>query len=168
MAEPYPEYYRDLLLAIYPSKVPFTLAVKDDKPKKRVGTYYLKSHRIILHSGWEPRYNMVEAAIHEYAHHIHDTEFEGSARKQAPHGKEFWQIYGQLMGRARALGIQYGTPGACALEFPEIAKERPVAAEVRGATDEPDISTEESILPEVKKILKVLSKRAYEWLNRED
>lgn len=32
-----PQYYRDLLLTIYPCKVPFTLAVKDDKPKSPRG-----------------------------------------------------------------------------------------------------------------------------------
>lgn len=97
--------YKDMLLAIYPCKVPFTLALKDDKPKRRLGTYYGSSRRIILHTGWLAKYDMMEVAIHEYAHHLHDSEFGGKEKRQAPHGKEFWQIYGQLMCRAKELGL---------------------------------------------------------------
>lgn len=112
------EYYKALLTAIYPCKVPFTVVVKDDKPKKRLGTYYGKTHRIILHLGWASKYNPIEIAIHEYAHHINDTEFNSAKKKNAPHGKEFWQIYGQLMNRAKALGI-YESESCPVLSFPD-------------------------------------------------
>ena len=97
------QYYSKLLLSIYPCKVSFTVGVKNDKPKKRLGTYYPGKKRIIIHTGKRDKYNPVETAIHEYAHHLHYTEFDKAKKKQAPHGKEFWQIYGQLMSRAKAL-----------------------------------------------------------------
>ena len=99
------KYYSDILLALYPCKVPFVLVVKDDRPKKRLGTYYGKTRRIVIHSGWSDKYNPVETAIHEYAHHLHYTEFKKSQKKQAPHGKEFWQIYGQLIWRAKMMNL---------------------------------------------------------------
>ena len=102
---PEEKYYTELLLSIYPCKVPFTVGVKKDKPRKRLGTYYPKTQRIILHTGWESRYNTTETAIHEYAHHLHYTEFGKEDMKQDPHGKQFWQIYGQLLCRAKELGI---------------------------------------------------------------
>ena len=102
---PEEKYYKELLLAIYPCKVPFTVAVKHDKPRRRLGTYYPNSKRIILHTKWDEKYNPVETAIHEYAHHLHYTEFGKEDRKQDPHGKQFWQIYGQLICRAKELGI---------------------------------------------------------------
>ena len=99
------QYYSKLLLSIYPCKVSFTVGVKNDKPKKRLGTYYPGKKRIIIHTGKRDKYNPVETAIHEYAHHLHYTEFDKAKKKQAPHGKEFWQIYGQLMNRAKVMGI---------------------------------------------------------------
>ena len=44
------DYYKDLLLTIYPCKVPFSLAVRNDRPRRRLGTYYFLKQRIILHS----------------------------------------------------------------------------------------------------------------------
>ena len=96
-------YYSDLLLTIYPCKVPFTVGVKHDRPRSRIGTYYHDNKRIIIHTG--KSHDPVETAIHEYAHHIHYTEFEKEKKRQGPHGSEFWQIYGQLMNRAKVLGI---------------------------------------------------------------
>ena len=99
------QYYYNLLSSIYPCKVPFTICVKDDKPKTRLGTYWPSRKHILIHTGRRDKYDPVETAIHEYAHHIHYTEFDKKKKKQAPHGKEFWQIYGQLMNRANEMGL---------------------------------------------------------------
>ena len=88
------EYYKELLLALYPCKEPFSLVVKTDKPKKRLGTYYSGKKRIIIHEGWSSKYDMVETAIHEYAHHIHYTEFDKVKYKQALTGRSSGRFTG--------------------------------------------------------------------------
>ena len=102
---PKEQYYSDILLAIYPCKVAFSLAVKNDRPCRRAGTYYPDKKRLII----------------EYAHHLHHTEFDKEKRMQKTHGKQFWQIYGQLIGRAKALGI-YEDDNTPALLFPDVAE----------------------------------------------
>ena len=115
-------YYTNLLLSIYSCKVPFTLEVVHTKPKKRLGAYYPKTARIKIFDGWSDVHNCDETArikifdgwsdvhncdetaIHEYAHHLHYTEFGKRKKKQAPHGREYWQIYGQLVWRASHIG----------------------------------------------------------------
>ena len=49
---PEEKYYKELLLSIYPCKVPVTVGVKKDKPKKRLGTYYPKTKRVIVDFGF--------------------------------------------------------------------------------------------------------------------
>ena len=46
-----------------------------------------------------------------------NTEFGKEERHQAPHGPEFWMIYGQLMNRAKALGL-FTSPVLPILEIP--------------------------------------------------
>ena len=98
------QYYTNLLLSIYSCKVPFSLEVVHTKPKKRLGAYYPKTARIKIFDGWGDVHNCDETAIHEYAHHLHYTEFGKRKKKQAPHGREYWQIYGQLVWRASHIG----------------------------------------------------------------
>lgn len=168
-----PKYYHDLLMAIYPCKVPFTLAVKDDKPKKRLGTYYSSSKRIIIHLGWSVKYDMVETAIHEYAHHVHYTEFDKSGRKQTPHGKEFWQIYGQLMCRAKELGI-CNDCRATVIDFPRVEELPDEKKSFRDSNSisaiisryDPEIKVNEKLPPNLKKMFKSLFLETYNWLNR--
>lgn len=99
------QYYNDLLLSLYDCKVPFKVEVLHTKPRTRMGLYVPKSRKIRIYDGWSIVHNCDETAIHEYAHHIHFTEFSKNKRKQAPHGREFWQIYGQLIWRAKTLGL---------------------------------------------------------------
>jgi hypothetical protein len=47
----------------------------------------------------------MEVAIHEYAHHLHHTEFGKEEKGEKAHGPEYWMIYGQLMNHAKAIGI---------------------------------------------------------------
>ena len=113
-------YYTDLLLRIYPCKVPFEIKIHHTKPKHRVGSYWPHNRHIVIND--KPMYmdtqKCMEVAIHEYAHHLHYTEFKKEERRQAPHGQQFWMIYGQLMNRAKALGI-YDSPVLPVLEFPD-------------------------------------------------
>ena len=122
------ESYKSFLQKIYLCKVPFSLEVRPTKPKKRLGTYYYRRRKIIIHEGWAETHDCHETAIHEYAHHIHATEFGMKERKQKPHGREFWMIYGQLLCRARQLGL-FCDESLPAISFPvlvrTIYKERP-------------------------------------------
>ena len=95
----------DQLLRLYPCKTPFILIVLHKKPKTKMGTYIWAKRRIRVYDGWGDTRVCLETAIHEYAHHLHYTEFGKEKKKQRPHGPEFWQIYGQLMNRAEAIGI---------------------------------------------------------------
>ena len=96
-------YFKNLLLSLYPCKQSFSVTIRHTKPKTRCGSYYHKRCLIIINDGWGDTRRCTEIAIHEYSHHLHFTEFGKKQRKQAPHGPEFWQIYGQLMSRAKAL-----------------------------------------------------------------
>ena len=44
------QYYHNLLSSIYPCKVPFTICVKNDKPKTRLGTYWPSRKHILIHT----------------------------------------------------------------------------------------------------------------------
>ena len=113
-------YYTAQLLRIYPCKVPFEIKIHHTKPKHRVGSYWPHNRHIVIND--KPMYmdtqKCMEVAIHEYAHHLHYTEFKKEERHQAPHGQQFWMIYGQLMNRAKALGI-FESPVLPVLEFPD-------------------------------------------------
>ena len=162
-------YYRDLLLALYPCKESFSLAVKTDKPKKRLGTYYSGKKRIIVHEGWSSKYDMIETAIHEYAHHIHYTEFDKVKKKQAPHGKEFWQIYGQLMNRARVLGI-CNDKRATVIDFPGdvIPTTFLVEEEADNVNETPEnyVEINAEAPPDIRKVMKDLLRCVVDWLNK--
>ena len=99
------KFYKDYLKQIYVCKVPFGVVVVHTKPKIRMGTYNPRSRRIRINDGWGDVHNCKETAIHEYAHHIHFTEKGKTKRKEDPHGKQFWQIYGQLMFLAKQKGL---------------------------------------------------------------
>lgn len=90
------QYYHNLLSSIYPCKVPFTICVKNDKPKTRLGTYWPSRKHILIHTGRRDKYDPVETAIHEYAHHIHYTEFDKEKKEADPARKgvlaDIWPI----------------------------------------------------------------------------
>ena len=164
---PEEKYYKELLLAIYPCKVPFTVAVKHDKPRRRLGTYYPNSKRIILHTKWDEKYNPIETAIHEYAHHLHYTEFDKENRKQDPHGEQFWQIYGQLICRAKELGIfeddrlpiltfpnKDGAPGGQKVILPE---KKP----------EPEFKIDSRLPASIKNAFRDILRQVWRWMESE-
>ena len=99
------EFFKEFLMQIYPCIKPFDVVVIHTKPKTRMGTYNPRTRRIRINDGWGDTEHCKETAIHEYAHHIHFTEKNKTRRKEEPHGKQFWQIYGQLMYLARQKGL---------------------------------------------------------------
>lgn len=104
---PSAEYLKSYLLKIYKCKVPFELLVIDKKPKTRMGVYIPKYYRIRVYSKWICATPLEEIAIHEYAHHIHQTEKGGifGRRKERSHGEYFWRIYSALMAKAIQKGL---------------------------------------------------------------
>ena len=97
-------FYSEVLLEIYPCKHPFELKVLHGKRKGCTGAYYWRSGTIVLYDKDRILLFCIITAIHEYAHHIHYTEFARDEQGQKVHGPEFWQIFGQLMWRAKQLG----------------------------------------------------------------
>ena len=70
-----------------------------------MGSYSFALNSIRVYDGWGDTHVCLKIAIHEYAHHLHQTEFGKAEKKQRPHGPEFWQIYGQLIWRAKQLRL---------------------------------------------------------------
>lgn len=99
------EFYKEFLMRIYPCSKPFDVVVIHTKPKTRMGTYNPRTRRIRINDGWGDAEHCKETAIHEFAHHIHFTEKDKTRKKEDPHGKEFWQIYGQLILLAKQKGL---------------------------------------------------------------
>ena len=99
------DFFKAFLLEIYQCSKPFDLVVVHTKPKTRMGTYAPRFARIRINDGWGDIERCKEIAIHEYAHHIHYTEKAMTKRKEEPHGKQFWQIYGQLILLAKQKGL---------------------------------------------------------------
>lgn len=106
---PTAEYLKSFLLRIYRCKVPFELIVVNKKPRTKMGVYIYSpdKHRIRIYSKWICATPLEEIAIHEYAHHIHQTEKGGifGRRKERSHGEYFWRIYSALMAKAIQKGL---------------------------------------------------------------
>ena len=85
------EHLKKFLLKIYPCKKEFELLVINKKPKTRMGVYIVKKRRIRIYSKWVCATPLEEIAIHEYAHHIHETEKRKTTdrRLERAHGPEF-------------------------------------------------------------------------------
>lgn len=83
---------KEMLLQLHTPKYPFRLAVSDRHTKRRLGTYFPDKSRIIVYA--RNRMGMLNTAIHEYAHHVTDTEI---GRFPRCHGKMFKRTYSQLI-----------------------------------------------------------------------
>lgn len=115
-------YYKQLLLSIYRSKVDFEVRLTREKPKTIMGSYTPRLKRITIHGGCGGIDVCKDTAIHEYAHHLHHTEFNRDNLGQRSHGREFWQIFGILMDRAAPKhlfynGISFRPYNLCRKEF---------------------------------------------------
>ena len=97
---------KSLLLDIYQCEKPFELLLIDQKPRTKMGVYIVEKQRIRVYAGWRNACPLEEIAIHEYAHHIHETEKRKNEnrRKERVHGPEFWRIYSALMSVAQRKG----------------------------------------------------------------
>lgn len=107
MAKKSADYFKNLLLSIYKCHKSFELLVINKKPKTRMGVYIVDKCRIRVYSKWGTYCPLEEIAIHEYAHHIHETEKRKNQcrRKERVHGPEFWRIYSALMAVAQKKGL---------------------------------------------------------------
>ena len=98
---------KSLLLKIYRCKKDFELLVIDKKPKKKAGVYIIEKQRIRVYAKWSCCMSLKKIAIHEYAHHIHETEKRKNQnrRQERSHGPEFWRIYSALCCKATLMGL---------------------------------------------------------------
>jgi len=101
------ERLKAFLLKIYHCKKDFELLVIDKKPKTRMGVYIVDKQRIRIYSKWSCASPLEEISIHEYAHHIHETEkrTNQNRRKERAHGPEFWRIYSALCCKATQMEL---------------------------------------------------------------
>ena len=79
-------YFTEQLLRIYHCKVPFELRILHTKPKGRCGSYWKHNRHILINDKFitlDTR-RCLEVAIHEYAHHLHYTEFDKDEKKDGP------------------------------------------------------------------------------------
>ena len=95
------------LLKIYHCKKDFELLVIDKKPKTRAGVYIVSKQRIRVYAKWRCCMPLREIAIHEYAHHVHETEkrTNQNRRQERSHGPEFWRIYSALCSKATQMRL---------------------------------------------------------------
>ena len=95
------------LLKIYRCKKDFELFVIDKKPKTRAGVYIVSKQRIRVYAKWRCCMSLKEIAIHEYAHHIHETEkrTNQNRRQERSHGPEFWRICSALCSKATLMSL---------------------------------------------------------------
>lgn len=95
-------------LEIYPCSIPFSLQVSSRRCKTRLGVYNLEKYRIRIYN-FSNAYDAKEVAIHEYAHHLNNTEWWQSGVKgykyEAKHGYKFWYIYTILIELANKNGF---------------------------------------------------------------
>ena len=101
------ESLKQFLLKIYRCKEDFELLVIDKKPRTRMGVYIVDKRRIRIYSKWICATPLEEIAIHEYAHHIHETEKRKTSnrRMERIHGPKFWRIYSALCCKASMKGL---------------------------------------------------------------
>ncbi len=107
-------YFIKLLRSIYDCKYPFELVTIDKRPKTKMGCYIIEDNRIRIYTRYKNVCPLEEIAIHEYAHHIHETELRkcDDRRKERTHGAEFWKIYSALMCTAIQKGLYHGKPSS--------------------------------------------------------
>lgn len=92
------QYFIELLQKIYRCKQPFTLVLTHRRYKTRLGTYNISNRHIRVHDKDCTLLDCCYIAIHEYAHHLMYTEFDGDEYK--PHGREFFFVYNVLLSIA--------------------------------------------------------------------
>ncbi|MDE5837969.1 MAG: hypothetical protein K2K45_07115 [Muribaculaceae bacterium] len=116
-------HLKQMLKEIYNCKKPFELLVIDKKPKTRMGVYIVEKQRIRVYARWGNVCPLEEIAIHEYAHHIHETEKRKNEnrRKERVHGPEFWRIYSALMSVAQKKGLFTDSYIADIIDYPHLS-----------------------------------------------
>jgi len=88
---------KEALIALRPAKSDFTLVFSGKKNGRVNGLYRPASHEIVIHNGnFDSDNNLFFTAIHEYAHHIHNTE-EGGVKGSNAHTNKFWAIFHDLL-----------------------------------------------------------------------
>jgi len=103
------EQLKRFLLKIYHCKKDFELLVIDKQPKTKMGVYIVEKRKIRIYSKWVCSAPLEEIAIHEYAHHIHETEKRKNPNRhlERVHGPEFWRIYSALCCQASIKGLYH-------------------------------------------------------------
>ena len=101
------EDLKAMLLAIYDCKLPFAIRISKRRCKRILASYTHHNSTITIYD-LKGRGDIVQVAIHEYAHHINRTEWWNGAvtmtKFESSHGYRFWFIYSRLLELANEKG----------------------------------------------------------------
>ena len=98
---------KTMLLAIYDCKLPFVIRISKRKCKRILASYTHHNSTITIYD-LKGTADIVQVAIHEYAHHINRTEWWNGAatmtKFETSHGYRFWFLYSRLVELANEKG----------------------------------------------------------------
>ena len=98
---------KTMLLAIYDCKLPFAIRISKRKCKRILASYTHRNSTITIYD-LKGTADIVQVAIHEYAHHINRTEWWNGAapmsKFEISHGYRFWFLYSRLVELANEKG----------------------------------------------------------------
>lgn len=101
------EDLKAMLLAIYDCKLPFAIRISKRKCKRILASYTHHNSTITIYD-LKGTADIVQVAIHEYAHHINRTEWWNGAapmsKFETSHGYRFWFLYSRLVELANEKG----------------------------------------------------------------
>ncbi|MDA3957950.1 hypothetical protein [Oceanispirochaeta sp.] len=99
------EQVKEKLLQIDSEVRDFTLIFSGKESKKVDGLYHPEKQEIIIHNkNFSDENSLVYTAIHEFAHHVQFTQYEGEVTTRS-HTVLFWDIFHRLLKKAEELGI---------------------------------------------------------------
>lgn len=99
------EQVKEQLLKLNSEVGEFKLIFSGKSSKKVDGLYHPETYEIIIHNkNFEEDNALMYTAIHEFAHHIHYTEFPEKVSNRS-HTVLFWDIFHKLLDKAEKMGI---------------------------------------------------------------
>jgi hypothetical protein len=93
-----------VLVGLRPTQMSFTLVFSGKKSSRVNGLYKPATREIVLHNrNFESDNDLLFTALHEYAHHLNCTEYEGKSGRA--HTVKFWAILHDLLALAEKKGL---------------------------------------------------------------
>ncbi|MBL8967689.1 MAG: hypothetical protein JNG85_11830 [Spirochaetaceae bacterium] len=95
---------KNALVSLRATKIDFTLIFSGKKSSRVNGLYKPATKEIVIHNrNFSSDNDLLFTALHEYAHHLNCTEYEGASPRA--HTIKFWSILHGLLSCAEASGL---------------------------------------------------------------